>query len=176
MANLDHARWHILLLWHHTSPGYSGLLILMIAHQPPCINFFQHTPAVRQGCCVVWLDFLKLMWVAVADCCLFLKLKLSPIMVAVKHRHLQHACRVAWPLCQPNHCRWIHSWDSGSLGSSNQNHQSLAVSVFNPLTQSFNSLQSFRIVACDRCSSLGCMRQSLPTGWLVPSFDTPKKQ
>jgi hypothetical protein len=35
----------------HTSPGYSGLLILMVAHQPPCNNFFQHTPAVRQGCC-----------------------------------------------------------------------------------------------------------------------------
>jgi hypothetical protein len=42
------------------------------------------------------------MRVAVADCCLLLKLKSSPIMVAVKHRHLQQACRVAWPLCQPN--------------------------------------------------------------------------
>jgi hypothetical protein len=54
-------------------------------------HFFQHTPAVRQGCCVVWLDS-ELMWVAVADCCLMLKS--SPIMVAVKRLH---RCRlVVW--------------------------------------------------------------------------------
>jgi hypothetical protein len=92
-------QWRILHLAYssvnltHTSPGYSGLLILMVAHHPPCNNFFQHTPAVRQCCCIVWLDS-KLMWAAVADCCVFLKLKLSPIMVAVKRLH---RCRpVVW--------------------------------------------------------------------------------
>jgi hypothetical protein len=73
--------------------------------------------------------------------------------------------------CQPNHHRRIHSWDSGSLGSSNQS-SSFARGVgrqvsrcrsSSPLTfHSIHSIQSMRIVAYDRCSSIGCMRQSLP--------------
>jgi hypothetical protein len=65
----------------------------MVAHQPPCSNFFQHTPAVRRCCYVVWLDS-ELMWVAVADCCLMLKLSSITSLVAVKRLH---RCRlVVW--------------------------------------------------------------------------------
>jgi hypothetical protein len=54
----------------------STLAPLYSSHPPTLHNIFQHTPAVRQCCCVVWLDS-KLMWVAVADCCcLFSKPKI----------------------------------------------------------------------------------------------------
>jgi hypothetical protein len=82
----------------------------MVSTPAPYINSFQHTPAVRQGCCVVWLDFLKLMWwVAVADCCLFIKLKSSPIssfsitVAGSRSSPNTLACPVSIHSCQPNH-------------------------------------------------------------------------
>jgi hypothetical protein len=91
------------LILTHTSPGYSGLLILIVSTPAPCINSFQHTPAVRQCCCVVWLDSVELdgvlMWLIVASCALEVAgIKSSSLAIGL-------ACRVASRhSCQPN---WI---------------------------------------------------------------------
>jgi hypothetical protein len=121
------------------------------------------------------------MRVAVADCCLLLKLKSSPIMVAVKRRHLlQQACRVALATLPTkiNHHRRrstpgisIHS--SHCCGESTPGipalSRTLAVSV-SPLTSiQLHSTLSMQL-------SIGCEAVFAKVDWFPPSILPKTKQ
>jgi hypothetical protein len=138
----------------------------------------------------------------VADCCLFLKLKLSPISSLVAGSRSSPTRLVLYPFTPANHHRHCQSksWDSSSLiqiasakcigsgscstlswpfsrPSQNQNNQSIGTRCrFVHLLQ-FNCnplLQSMRIVAYDRCSSKGCEAVFAKVDWFPPSI-LPKK-
>jgi hypothetical protein len=120
-------------------------------------NFFQHTPAVRQCCCVVWLDFQipndGWLWLIVVACCL--NLKFHPLLgtqysMALLANHHRRRCWLQLPVGSINlaYC-WVSTTpSSGQFVQCTPNLEDLLAPLpfhswdFCILSQTINSFKS----------------------------------